>query len=85
MEATHLTLNPHVVSHTTSFEEIAKCIAKAIESTLEYALSLKAVERVYHSEDVLWTLRQELPNCEWFECYAALYDAGLLISVNDLS
>lgn len=60
-------------------EEVVICISRAIEGAPQYVASLPAVSAVMASQDVRATLAEQLPNCEWEQCFRNLREARLLI------
>lgn len=83
MPMTQESLMEHRMAAHAVRADIITCIARAIEGTEEYVRQdlHHAVTSIMQSKDVLLTLAEVLPHCEWFECYVNLYKKDLLCRV----
>ena len=80
---TQTQLMEHRMAAHTVRADIINCIADAIEGTYEYVRDELAstVDAIAASKDVLLTLSDKLPHCEWFEVYTKMLHRNFLTRV----
>jgi len=77
-------LAPHAVDGTIdreeTYQEIVSCIGDAIEGRYEsiHTEDRESINAILDSKDVLATLAQEYPHCEWFEAYRFMIERDLI-------